>query len=94
MDGKIALILRASDVENAEKILKANGVAILSLEEIKNTSNKFAFYSTWNIIIPPLCKGSMFRAIVNSNKFLEKGKILAGENCKSSPTANHSFNTS
>lgn len=35
VDGKIALILRASDVENAEKILKANGVAILSLEEIK-----------------------------------------------------------
>ncbi|MEM2081355.1 MAG: hypothetical protein QXP44_02280 [Candidatus Bathyarchaeia archaeon] len=35
VDGKIALILRASDVENAEKILKANGVAVLSLEEIK-----------------------------------------------------------
>ncbi|MGB9841458.1 MAG: hypothetical protein ACPLKZ_01905 [Candidatus Bathyarchaeales archaeon] len=35
VDGKIALILRASDVENAEKILKANSVAILSLEEIK-----------------------------------------------------------
>jgi hypothetical protein len=35
VDGKIALILRASDVENAEKILKANGVTILSLLEIK-----------------------------------------------------------
>lgn len=35
VDGKIALILRASDMENAEKILKANGVAVLSLEEIK-----------------------------------------------------------
>jgi hypothetical protein len=35
VDGKIALILRASDVENAEKILKANGVTILSLVEIK-----------------------------------------------------------
>ena len=35
VDGKIALILRASDVENAEKILKANGVTVLSLAEIK-----------------------------------------------------------
>jgi len=35
VDGKIALILRASDVENAEKILKENGVAVLSLDEIK-----------------------------------------------------------
>jgi hypothetical protein len=33
--GKIALILRASDVENAEKILKANGVTVLTLAEIK-----------------------------------------------------------
>jgi hypothetical protein len=35
VDGKIALILRASDVENAEKILKENGVTVLSLAEIK-----------------------------------------------------------
>jgi hypothetical protein len=35
VDGKIALILRASDVENAEKILKAHGVTVLSLAEIK-----------------------------------------------------------
>jgi hypothetical protein len=35
VDGKIALILRASDGENAEKILKANGVTVLSLAEIK-----------------------------------------------------------
>jgi hypothetical protein len=38
VDGKIALILRASDVENAEKILKANGVTVLSLAEIKKYS--------------------------------------------------------
>jgi hypothetical protein len=35
VDGKIALILRASDVGNAEKILKANRVTVLSLAEIK-----------------------------------------------------------
>ena len=35
VDGKIALILRASDVENAEKILKAKGVTVLSLAEIE-----------------------------------------------------------
>ena len=35
VDGKIALILRASDVQNAEKILKATGVTVLSLAEIK-----------------------------------------------------------
>jgi len=35
VDGKIALILRASDVENAEKILIANDVTVLSLAEIK-----------------------------------------------------------
>ena len=35
VDGKIALILRVNDVENAEKILKANGVTVLSLAEIK-----------------------------------------------------------
>jgi len=35
VNGKIALILRASDIENAEKILKANGITVLSLAEIK-----------------------------------------------------------
>ena len=35
VDGKIALILRASNVENAEKILKASNVVVLSLAEIK-----------------------------------------------------------
>ncbi len=35
VDGKIALILRANDVENAEKTLKANGITVLSLGEIK-----------------------------------------------------------
>jgi hypothetical protein len=35
VDGKIALILRANDLENAEKKLKANGVIVLSLAEIK-----------------------------------------------------------
>ena len=35
VDGKIALILRASDIENAEKILKANSITVLTLAEIK-----------------------------------------------------------
>jgi len=35
VDGKIALILRASDANSAERILKENGIAILSLDEIK-----------------------------------------------------------
>jgi hypothetical protein len=35
VNGKIALILRASDVENAERMLKENGVAVLTLEEVK-----------------------------------------------------------
>jgi hypothetical protein len=35
VNGKIALILRASDIENAEKTLKANGVTVLKLAEIK-----------------------------------------------------------
>jgi hypothetical protein len=35
VNGKIALILRASDIENAEKTLKANGVTVLTLAEIK-----------------------------------------------------------
>jgi hypothetical protein len=33
--GKIALILRTSDIESAEKMLTANGIAVLSLAEIK-----------------------------------------------------------
>jgi hypothetical protein len=35
VNGKIALILRASDIENAERILKANGITVLSLAEIE-----------------------------------------------------------
>jgi hypothetical protein len=35
VDGKIALILRASNVESAEKILEAKGVTVLTLAEIK-----------------------------------------------------------
>ncbi len=35
VDGKIALILRPSNLEQAEQMLKANGVAVLSLDEIK-----------------------------------------------------------
>jgi hypothetical protein len=35
VNGKIALILRASDVESAERILKANGITVLTLAEIK-----------------------------------------------------------
>jgi hypothetical protein len=35
VDGKVALILRPSNVEKAEQMLIANGVAVLSLEEIK-----------------------------------------------------------
>jgi hypothetical protein len=35
VDGKIALILRASNLENAERILKEKGMMVLSLEEIK-----------------------------------------------------------
>jgi hypothetical protein len=35
VNGKIALILRASDVESAERILKENGIAVLTLDEIK-----------------------------------------------------------
>jgi hypothetical protein len=33
--GKIALILRTNDIESAEKMLTANGIAVLSLAEIK-----------------------------------------------------------
>jgi hypothetical protein len=35
VDGKVALILRPSNVEQAEQMLTANGVAVLSLGEIK-----------------------------------------------------------
>jgi hypothetical protein len=35
VNGKIALILRASDVENTEKTLIANGITVLTLAEIK-----------------------------------------------------------
>ena len=35
VDGKVALILRPSNVEKAEQMLTANGVAVLSLAEIK-----------------------------------------------------------
>jgi len=35
VNGKIALILRASDIENAERILKANGITVLTLAEIQ-----------------------------------------------------------
>jgi hypothetical protein len=35
IDGKFALVLRADDLEKAERILKENDVAILSLDEIK-----------------------------------------------------------
>ncbi len=35
VDGKVALILRPSNVEKAEQMLTANGVAVLSLDEIK-----------------------------------------------------------
>jgi len=34
VDGKVALILRPSNVEKAEQMLSANGVAVLSLDEI------------------------------------------------------------
>ena len=35
VDGKVALILRPSNLEKAEQMLTANGVSVLSLEEIK-----------------------------------------------------------
>ena len=35
VNGKVALILRPSNVEQAEQMLTANGVAVLSLNEIK-----------------------------------------------------------
>jgi hypothetical protein len=35
VDGKVALILRPSNVEQAERMLTAAGVAVLSLDEIK-----------------------------------------------------------
>lgn len=36
IEGKFALVLRVDDSEKAEKILKEKGIAILSLNEIKN----------------------------------------------------------
>jgi hypothetical protein len=36
VDGKLALILRVSDTERAEKILRENDVMILSLDELKS----------------------------------------------------------
>jgi ACT domain-containing protein len=33
--GKVALIVRSSNVEAAEKLLKANGVSVLSLDELR-----------------------------------------------------------
>ena len=35
VDGKVALILRPSNIEKAEQMLTANGIAVLSLAEIK-----------------------------------------------------------
>jgi hypothetical protein len=35
VDGKIALILRASDVDKAERTLRENNITVLSLSEIK-----------------------------------------------------------
>jgi hypothetical protein len=35
VDGKVALILRPSNVDQAEQMLTANGIAILSLDDIK-----------------------------------------------------------
>jgi len=35
VDGKVALIIRPSNVEKAEQMLAANGVSVLSLNEIK-----------------------------------------------------------
>jgi len=36
VDGKVALIIRPSDVTKAEKMLAASGVVVLSLDDIKN----------------------------------------------------------
>jgi len=36
IEGKVALIIRPSNVELAEKLLKANGISVLSLEELRN----------------------------------------------------------
>jgi len=35
IDGKFALVLRVDDLDKAERILEENGIAILSLDEIK-----------------------------------------------------------
>ena len=36
IEGRVALIIRPSNVELAEKLLKSNGISVLSLEELKN----------------------------------------------------------
>ena len=36
VDGKVALVIRPSDLEKAEKMLTDSGVAVLSLDDIKN----------------------------------------------------------
>lgn len=35
LDGKFALVMRVNDLEKAEKTLKESGVAVLSLDDIK-----------------------------------------------------------
>ena len=37
IDGKLAVILRVNDLDKAEKILRANNIFILSLDEIKKS---------------------------------------------------------
>ena len=37
IDGKLAVILRVNDLDKAEKILRANNIPILSLDEIKKS---------------------------------------------------------
>ena len=37
IDGKLAVILRVNDLNKAEKILRANSIPILSLDEIKKS---------------------------------------------------------
>jgi len=37
IDGKLAVILRVNDLDKAEKILRANSIPILSLDEIKKS---------------------------------------------------------
>jgi hypothetical protein len=37
IDGKLAVILRVNDLDKAEKILRANSIPIISLDEIKKS---------------------------------------------------------